>query len=438
MRTWTHFATFCRSLAAVLWLSLCLGGGALAQPASSETLELSLAVGENKTLSTEDIKSYSLGTPGIAEVRVTTQRFVVVGKKPGSTTLLLIKNDNSEVLWNISVFAQSVKSVETELKQLLNDSVGVRIRRVGPRFFIEGGVSTEEELKRIEHIAELYGGQVESLVVRGGAAADSKINIRVDVFFVQYEKTKLTRLGIDWPGSFGGAAIRTTFAFDFLSNTTTSAVASIVGQPLPGLDFASRNGYAKVLKHATVITSNGAEASFTSGGAQNFAVNSGFSASIQKLSFGTEVKVLPRFDAASREMVVQVNADMSDLTAPAFDSDIPGENRSTLNTMVSLKLGESLVLSGIHTKNSRSTTSGLPWLSEIPILGRLFGTVTDDDAEVEGAIFVIPGVVETAPQQASELIEQALSEYEDFDGDLDDVAPTAALPLSGSTRPGAR
>jgi pilus assembly protein CpaC len=351
-----------------------------------------------------------------------------MGKKQGSTTLLLIKKDDSEVTYRITVYPRDVKIVEDEVEQLLNNTAGVRMRRVGSRLFIEGGVSSQPELERIQHIAGLYEGQVESLVVVGGAAADRKTNVRVDVYFVQYEKSKLMRAGISWPGTIGGSVIRSTFAFDFLAGTTTQAIASIVNQPLPGLDLASNSGYAKVLKHATVIAANGSEAKFSNGGSQNYPINSGFSASIQKISFGTEIKVLPRFDPTNREIEVKVDVDVSDLTPPIGGTVLPGQATSQLTTLVSLKLGESLVLSGIKTESERKSTAGLPYLSDIPIIGGLFGSNSNESSEVEGAIFVVPGVVESVPQQAAELIQRALHEYEEFDGDMDDVEPGTMVP----------
>ena len=413
----------------VMLAAAAVHGVAAAAPAAS-TEELTLVVGESRTLPADDVKSYSEPTPGIAEVRVTPngKQFVVIGKKPGSTTLLLIKKDDSEVTYRITVYPRDVKIVEDEVNQLLNGTAGVRMRRVGSRLFIEGGVSTEPELARIQHIAGLYEGQVESLVVIGGAAADRKTNVRVDVYFVQYEKNALMRAGISWPGSFGGSAIRSTFAFDFLANTTTQAIASIVNQPLPGLDLASNSGYAKVLKHATVIAANGSEATFSNGGAQNYQVTTGLTAGIERITFGTEIKVLPRFDPSSREMEVRVNVDVSDLTPPLGGTLLPGQSTSQLTTLVSLKLGESLVLSGIKTESQRKSSSGLPFLSEIPIIGGLFGTHGDEASEVEGAIFVVPGVVESVPQQATELIQRALREYEEFDGDMDEVRPADMAP----------
>lgn len=410
-------------------IAFVFSGPAAAAP-NATTEELSLVVGESRTLPADDVKNYSEPTPGIAEVRITPngKQFVIVGKKPGSTTLLLIKKDDTELTYRITVYPRDVKIVEDEVNQLLNNTAGVRMRRVGSRLFIEGGVSTEPELERIRHIAGLYEGQVESLVTFGGAAADRKTNVRVDVYFVQYEKSALMRAGISWPATIGGPFISSTFAYNFLSGTTTQAIASIVNQPLPGLDLASNQGYAKVLKHATVIASNGSEATFQNGGQQNYEVTTGLAASIERIKFGTEIKVLPRFDPATREIEVRVNVDVADLTPPIGGTELPGQSTSQLTTLVSLKLGESLVLSGIKTESQRNNSAGLPFLSEIPILGGLFGTHGDESNEVEGAIFVVPGVVESVPQQAAELIQRALAEYEDFDGDMDDVEPAAMVP----------
>lgn len=393
----------------------------------SESYDLELAVGENQTLSAADVKSYSEGVPGIVEVKLTPSgsHFVVVGQHPGNTTLLLLKRDGSEISWNIRVFARPAASVASELAELVGDQTGIRVKRIGSRFFIEGGVSSEADLRRIEHIASLYAGQVESLVVLGGVAADRKINIRIDFFFVQYDKTKTYKVGVDWPSRFGAGV--SSFAFDFLQHALTSATA-VVTQPLPALDLAAQSGWAKVLKHATVITANGAEATFSSGGVQNFAIVGGLSNTIQAIKFGTEVRVLPRFDPTSREIAVAIDADVADLTEPVGATDIPGQNTSKLATNVALKLGQSVVLSGIRTSSEVQETKGIPGLSEIPILGLLFGTDAKHRQDLEGALFIVPSVLDTASARASELIDSAFSEYDRYHGDLNKVAPFRERP----------
>lgn len=389
--------------------------------------EINLSVGETQTVSAADVESYTEGARDVARVKLTpdASKFVIVGDKPGTTTLLLMMKDKTQVKYTINVFARDMQSVEGELLKLLDGTPGVRVRRVGARLFIEGGVSNEAELKRITQIASLFPGQVESLVVLGGAAAARQINIRVDFFFVQYDKSSSYQFGINWPARIGGAGIATASAsYDLLEGSVSSAQASVVNQPLPGLDMAARNGWAKVLKHSTVIASNGSEANFSSGGEQNYVISTGFTATLTQIRFGTEVTVLPRYDPVTRALEVKVGAEVMDLTPPvAAGTDLPGRNVSKLSTLVALKLGQSIVLSGIRTQSQRHTVGGLPLLSEIPVLGVLFGSAGDAADQVEGAIFIVPSVIESIPKGAQEIVDEALEQYEKYSGDLDDVAP---------------
>ena len=402
-------------------------------------LEINLSVGENKTISAIDVESYSEGVRDVARVKLTpdAKQFVVVGERPGSTTLLFIMKDRTQVKYAINVFPRPMQSVQRELGLLLEGTPGIRVRQVGARLYVEGGVSNESELKRIERIAELFPGQVQSLVVLGGPAAARQLNVRVDFFFVQYDKLKSYLVGVNWPGRIGGAGIASTsVSYNLLDGVTSAAQASIVDQPLPGLDIAARNGWAKVLKHSTVIAANGSEATFSSGGEQNYVVSTGLTAALTQIRFGTDVVVLPSYDPISHELEVKVGAEVMDLTPPvAAGADLPGRNVSKLSTRVSLKLGQSIVLSGIRTRSQRHDVAGLPLLSQIPLIGVLFGSHGDTAEEVEGAIFIVPSVIESIPKGAQEIIEGALREYQDFSGDMGEVNAWEKNP---ATAPGVR
>jgi pilus assembly protein CpaC len=376
---------------------------------------IDLAIGENKTISAEGVRNYSEGAPGVAEVKLTSDgsAFVVVGLKAGTTTLLLIKKNGQEVTWNINVFARSPQIVENELRQLLDGYNGVKIRRIGARFFIEGSVANEADVKRIAHVAQLYAGQVESLV--GIGATKDRTNIRIDFFFVQYSKDSGYQLGVSWPTRIGGESITSTFGYDFVAGTRT-AVTNVVNQPLPGLDIASRYGWAKVLKQATVITTNGNDALLDAGGEQNFSVANGLTSAIQKISFGTSVVVQPFFDPVTREVEVRVQADVSDLTPSNRATSLPGRTVTKLQTVVHLKLGQALVISGIHTQEERRAVDGLPGLKDIPLLGVLFGSQQRSASELEGAVFIIPSVVAATSKQATDLIEETMRTYEKWSG----------------------
>ncbi len=407
---------------------------AAAPPAVEQTEELNLSVGENKTIAANDVVNYSEGTPGFVDVKVATdgKTFVIVGLKPGSTSLLLIKKNGQEVNWIINVFARSPVLVEAELRQLLEGYTGVKVRRVGSRLFIEGSVATEADVKRIGQIAMLYGGQVESLVGVGGGK--DRTNIRVDFFFVQYERSSGYQVGVNWPATIGGVyngeqVVQSTVTWDAYAalGHTTGITGSIVNEPLPALDIAANYGWAKVVKQATLVTTNGTDANMANGGEVNFLANTGLSVGLATITFGTKVSVQPFYDPISRDIEVKLTADVSDLTPPGAGTNVPSRNTSKLQTVVHMRLGQSLVISGIHTEEERKASAGIPLLMDIPIIGYFFGTHGLQKKDLEGAVFIIPSVVESSATPAIDVVNEAFRVYEGWSGTpvLGDPIPRA-------------
>ena len=132
---------------------------------------------------------------------------------------------------------------------------------------------------------------------------------------------------------------------------------------------------------------------------------------------GTNVTVLPRFDSVTRDVEVKLDADVADLTPPASGT-IPGRNTTQLQTLVTLKLGQALVLSGLKTDTKRNDIQGLPLLSQIPVLGVLFGSHAKNSQEVEAAIFIVPSVVDSVPKSSLDVIRNAMSTYDEFSGGM--------------------
>jgi pilus assembly protein CpaC len=402
--------------------------------------EISMAVGETQTISARDVKNYSEGIAGVIDVKLTSDAsaFVLNGRHPGSTTLLLIKNDGTQITLNVNVFSRSPAVVEKEIAQLLT-GIHVQTRRVGAQIVLDGAVANEAELRRVQQVAQLYQNQVTSLVQIAGPGAPTepmaagppqRFLIRIDFYFVQYDKNSQYTIGVGWPASIG-STLTGTYSYDFLAGATNSAVVSLASQPLPQLDIASRHGWAKVLKQSTVITSNDAEAVFASGGEQNFPINTGLTIGVQKIPFGTNLTVLPHYEASTRELSLKIDADVSDLTASVSGTPLPGRVTSKLTTNVSLKLGQSLVLSGIRTTTLTHSVTGLPGLSEIPILGILFGSHANTQVDTEGAIFVVPTVVQSIPSAAAELVDLALKKFDDYSGNLDSLRAYDRKPGGG-------
>lgn len=421
-------------------LALAIGGGVARgesphsdrkpDPVTDPTqAEVNIAIGGTQLISARGIRNYSEGSPGIIDVKLTSDnsQFVVSGRKAGSTTLLLIHTDGTQESYLVTVFARSPSVVEQEVRQLLGGISTVRVNRIGAQTVVDGYVQDQDEMKRVEQVLSLYKGQASSVITLGYSNASAPpehakssrtVLIRIDFYFVQLDLSSSYAFGIAWPRSIGGAAAgNAALTFDFLARATTQATLTIA-QPLPQLDISEDNGWSKVLRHATVVTNNGQEASFESGGEQNFTANTGLSVGLQKVNYGLEIGVVPRFDPLRDEVELSVKANVSDLTAPGSGSTIPGRTTTQLTSAVSVKLGQSIVLSGIRSMAESRHTNGLPLLSRLPIIGVLFGSHQGTDTDSESALYIIPSVMDSVPDESQELVERAVARFRDYAGEL--------------------
>jgi pilus assembly protein CpaC len=71
---------------------------------------------------------------------------------------------------------------------------------------------------------------------------------------------------------------------------------------------------------------------------------------------------------------------------------IPGERVRSVDTTVTMREGDTLVLGGLITNDSRKETSKVPILGDIPILGQLFRSKRFENNETELAIFLTPRI----------------------------------------------
>jgi pilus assembly protein CpaC len=411
------------------------GGGSPSDKAElpQDGQTITLAVGETHVVSARDIKNYSEGVAGVIDVKLTTDAgaFVLNGRHQGSTTLLLIRNDGTQLTLNIDVFARSPQVVERELSQLLSGLPNVQIRRVGAHIVIDGTVNDDAEKARVTHVASLYPGQVDSLVVVATTerpatpgAEPQHYLVRIDFYFVQYDSSATYAFGLGWPGAIGANAVFSgTLGFNLLTGLPNgaTATASLASQPLPRLDIASTTGWARVLRQATVIANNGTEATFSNGGEQNFPVTAGLAVGLQKIPFGADINMVPKYNPTTREIEIKLTAEVADLTAPVAGTILPGRTTAKVVSNVSLKLGQSLILSGLRRESTNHAITGIPILKDIPVLGILFGSHTDDSERTEAAVFMVPSIIQPISTPAQELVERALAKFHDYHGDIDHV-----------------
>lgn len=375
--TYLRAIVFC----SVLGARLSAVSGAVAQPTRTEAqrtevVEYSLDVGEQRVIPTDGVRSYSEGTPGIVDVRLTrdARQFVLVGQKAGVTSLLLILSDGHERQLKITVREPGLTPARADVA-------------------------------------------VSTVVARD--------NIRLDFYFVELRASSQTRIGVTWPSTFGGGQLRASF--DVLGGAFQNATAVITDQALPRLDLARTVGWAKILRQAAVVTANGTEATFSGGGEVNIPVRGALAAEIRSIEFGSTVKVLPRYDQQTGRIELTIAAEVSDLTDDN-GTGAPGRATANLQTVVNLELGQSLVLGGLTARSESHSKTGIPWLSQIPILGIFFGSTGFRKEDSENVVLIVPTVVNPVSVSARERIREALDIYERYEGDLERPTLVPELP----------
>jgi len=324
-----------------------------------------LRVGEQKSLPARGIRSYSEGAPGFADIRVTRDqsRFVIVGKQEGTTSLLLIRDDGGQLQYTIRVIAADA----------------------------DKGFGSRE-------------------------------NIRLDLYFVSIQDRYGHQIGLNWPGNIGSTLTPSEAAIAITggSGQATQSAFQILPQTfLPSFDLAQAKGWAKMYRQATLVTANGTEAVFTSGGEFNVQVQNNLTVNVQAIEFGTKVTVLPKYDSTTGRIQLEIVADVSDLDAEKGVHGIPGRITSHVETLVNLELGQSVSLAGIRARTERRKKKGIPGLALIPFIGALFGTHSRETEDNESYMLVVPSVVEPISLSQRDRVEEALRVYESFHGGVD-------------------
>lgn len=67
-----------------------------------------------------------------------------------------------------------------------------------------------------------------------------------------------------------------------------------------------------------------------------------------------------------------------------------------LQTMVTIKNGETVVLGGIYEQNEEKNTENVPFLSKIPLIGLLFQHISTQNRRRELLIFITPSIIDAA------------------------------------------
>ncbi len=204
-------------------------------------------------------------------------------------------------------------------------------------------------------------------------------NIKVAIQVTEVKKDFGRQLGIKYPGTY-----------------SATVLDGNQFQKLPfdlALNANENEGQVKVLASPNLVCRSGKEAEFFAGGEfpiriLNFKVND-----VVWKKYGIGLKVKPMIDSVG-QMSLQIESEISTLDASTTVDGIPGIKTNKISSYFDLIESRTIALSGLIKNEQGESSEGLPFLKQIPILGRLFSSHDFRESQSELVIFVTPELVQ--------------------------------------------
>lgn len=361
-------------------------------PANTVLLELNEQRPWNLPAGVERI---AIADPTIADItRIgRNNEALLVGKSPGSTTLLLWLNKQASPT-RIRV------EVRNAIQGGLLDGGGSAVTVQAGQALLSGSSAS-----LLEHEASRKAAA--SAVGEKGAINDvATINnggvVQVEVKVVEFNKKVLRQIGINFSNTNGGFTYGMTAPSGSSNGGALSSAFKLIAESLPGkwdanIDILQSNGMARVLAEPTLVALSGQSASFLAGGELPILEPQGLgTTTVTFKPFGIGLTVTPTVLSSDR-ISLKVAPEASDLDySRGINLDgtqIPAISTRRADTTVELGDGESFVIGGLVSSQLSSVVNKIPLLGDLPIIGSFFRNLSYQREDKELVIVVTPRLV---------------------------------------------
>jgi general secretion pathway protein D len=113
----------------------------------------------------------------------------------------------------------------------------------------------------------------------------------------------------------------------------------------------------------------------------------------QYIDTGVLLQVTPHINAGGL-VTLEVQAEVSVAGTTANPCDAPPINTRSVQTLLAVPNGQTMVMGGLIIEDKENSSAGLPLLARIPLLGGLFGNQELKNNRTELVLFITPRVVE--------------------------------------------
>ena len=396
------YSTHCTFLTTILLVALaCSATVARAQPyqgnplqvevsESAQRLEMTVNTSKIFTLEKKVPRVFVSDTTVVQASPLSPNQIQISAIKPGVTQVNMWDEDGT--IYTVDVI---VTRDASELRELLSSEfpeATLRIRPLAESVYITGYVPRPEMVDEIIAVANDYYAKVINGITVGGVQ-----QVALHVKVMEVSRTKLRRLGLDW--------IFTGENFDIIQGTGSIighetikfSVFGDASQFIGYLEALRQDDLVKLLAEPTLVTMTGRPASFNSGGSFPILVPNGLgTVGIEFKEYGTRVDFVP-IVLGNGNIRLEVRPSVSELDdsrgIEVNGVTVPGVTDRTVETSVEMKAGQTLALAGLIQNRVETQRKGVPFLADLPWIGRAFSKVQERMNEIELLVIVTPELV---------------------------------------------
>jgi pilus assembly protein CpaC len=386
--------------------------------------DLSVTVGKSALVDfTKPVVRVAIGMGDIAEATAVSPNEVMVnGKVVGNTSLIVWEQGGERQFFNVTVHASraamddSVSALRRELKVALPGQ-NINVVTENNLVFLRGTVDDLSSSDRAVQIASSAGKVVNLLYV---TVPPPPRQILLKVRFASVDRSATHELGLNIFSTGAANTIGTVTTGQFspptvtLPNGSSSAVAT-ASQALnlfffrPDLNLGATikaletQGVVQVLAEPNVLAEDGKQASFLAGGEYPYPVVQGTTGgggtgavTIQFKEFGVRLNFLPVITPQGT-IRLQVAPEVSSLDFTnginISGFQVPGIDVRKVKTEVELNEGQSFAIGGLLDNRETRTLQKIPFISSVPVLGKLFESISKNRTNTELIVIVTPEIV---------------------------------------------
>ena len=356
-----------------LCLALCL----LTGPVSAEKDRiLELEVGSSFVVRHPSIQRVAVGNGQVVQATaLSPTEAILFGKKSGTTTVTVWTSKTSHLTYRVHVKQEGHSRAMKEVAEILSRIPSVRSLNIAGRVIIDGDDLGESDRATISRLAARYPDLIEFANESGWDRM-----VMLDVQVIEIPTARMRELGVRWEANASLGMQSSRFALTALVSARIAAL--------------SKTGEAIVLAQPQLLARSGSTASFSAGGEVPYTTQDkdGRTQTTFK-KYGVHLNITPHV-GKNLGVRSKIEIEVSTVDQSLASAAGPALKIRRASTDFNVRSGQTLVLGGFISREQSRDIEGLPGLSELPVLGHLFGTNRVHRSQTELAIFVTPIVVD--------------------------------------------